>query len=86
MLCRASLLAQQLKILLPCKRHVFDPWSKKMPHAIGQLRPWATTIEPFALEPGSQTAEASAPRDKRGHHTEKPESPLSTTREKTRQQ
>ena len=68
MLCRASLLAQQLKILLPCKRHVFNPWSRKIPHTIGQLRPWATTIEPFALEP----VEARAPRDKRHHHNEKP--------------
>ena len=73
MLYRASLLAQQLEILLPCKRHMFDPWSSKIPHARGQLRPWGATIEPFAQEPGSQTVEAAAPRGKRGHHSEKPE-------------
>ena len=26
--------------------HVFDPWSGKIPHAMEQLSPWATTIEP----------------------------------------
>ena len=29
-----------------CRRHGFDPWSRKIPHAVEQLRPCATTIEP----------------------------------------
>ena len=29
-----------------CKEHGFDPWSRKVPHATGQLSPWATIIEP----------------------------------------
>ena len=33
-----------------CRRHRFDPWSVKIPHAIEQLRPWATTAE-LVLEP-----------------------------------
>ena len=27
-------------------RHEFDPWPGKIPHAVEQLSPWATTIEP----------------------------------------
>ena len=33
-----------------CRRHKFDPWSGKIPHATEQLCPWATTTEPV-LEP-----------------------------------
>ena len=29
-----------------CRRHKFDPWSGKMPHAMEQLNPWAATTEP----------------------------------------
>ena len=28
-----------------CRRHGFDPWSGKIPHAEEQLSPWATTSE-----------------------------------------
>ena len=28
------------------RAHGFDPWSRKIPHAIGQLSPWATATEP----------------------------------------
>ena len=31
----------------PCNvGHQLDPWSGKIPHAMGQLSPWATTAEP----------------------------------------
>ena len=29
-----------------CRGHGFDPWSGKIPHAVDQLSPWATTTEP----------------------------------------
>ena len=29
-----------------CRRHGFDPWSRKVPHAAEQLSPWATSTEP----------------------------------------
>ena len=36
-----------------CGRHGFDPSSGKIPHAVGQLSPCATTIWAWALEPRS---------------------------------
>ena len=33
------------------RRHRFEPWSGKIPHAEEQLGPWATTTEPALLEP-----------------------------------
>ena len=30
----------------PCTEHGFQPLSKRIPHASGQLGPWATTTEP----------------------------------------
>ena len=32
------------------KAHRFNPWSRKIPHAVGQLSPGTTTTEPCALE------------------------------------
>ena len=29
-----------------CRRHGFDPWSRKIPHALEQLSPCATATEP----------------------------------------
>ena len=53
-----------------CRRHRFDPWSRKIPHAAEQLSLWATTIEPVpwscnywslrTLKPISATREATA--------------------------
>ena len=34
-----------------CRGHGFSSWSKKIPHAAGQLGPCATTTEPAALQP-----------------------------------
>ena len=34
-----------------CRGHGFEPWSGKIPHAVEQLNPWATTTEPARLEP-----------------------------------
>ena len=33
----ASLVAQSLRIRLPCRRHEVDPWSGKIPHVLEQL-------------------------------------------------
>ena len=35
------------------RRLEFDPWSRRISHASGQLSPLATTIEPVAAEPGN---------------------------------
>ena len=29
-----------------CRRHGLEPWSGRIPHAMGQISPWATTTEP----------------------------------------
>ncbi|KAM9052748.1 exosome complex component CSL4 isoform 2-T2 [Megaptera novaeangliae] len=44
--------------------HRFVPWSGKIPHAVEQLGPCATTAEPARLEP--------VLRNKRGHNSERP--------------
>ena len=41
-----SLVVQWLRIACQCRRHGFEPWSRKIPHAAEQLSPCATTIEP----------------------------------------
>ena len=51
-----------------CRGHGFEPWSGKIPHAVEQLGPWATTTEPVRLEPvlcnkrARDSEEARAPR------------------------
>ena len=47
-----------------CRGHGFEPWSGKIPHAVEQLGPWATTTEPVCLEP--------VLRNKRGRNSERP--------------
>ena len=47
-----------------CRGHGFEPWSGKIPHAVEQLSPCATTTEPVRLEP--------VLRNKRSHRDEKP--------------
>ena len=65
-----------------CRGHGFEPWSEKIPHAVEQLGPWATTTEPARLEP--------VLRNKRGRDNEKPVHrdeewpPLAATRESPR--
>ena len=62
-----------------CGGHGFEPWSGKIPHAVEQLGPWATTTEPAHLEP--------VLLNKRGRDSERPTHrdeewpPLATTRE-----
>ena len=60
----ASIVGQWLRILLPMQGHGFDPWSRKTPHATGQLSPWATAAGPMCLEPELCS--------KRSHFSKKP--------------
>ena len=45
-----------------CRRHVFDPWSGKIPHAVKQLSLCTTVIEPALYSLSSMTREATAIR------------------------
>ena len=60
-----------------CRGHGFDPWSGKIPHAMGRLSLCTTTTEPVRLEPVLHTREATAMRSLRT--AEEPS--LATTRE-----
>ena len=44
-----------------CSRHEFDPWSRKIPHAVGQLTPCATATEPVLWSSGAATTESYMP-------------------------
>ena len=45
-----------------CRKHGFTPWSGKIPHAVEQLNPCTTTIEPVPKRLGAATTEACAAR------------------------
>ena len=45
-----------------CRRHRFNPWSGKIPHAAEQLSPRATNTEPVLWSRGGVTREATAMR------------------------
>ena len=59
-----------------CRGHMFDPWSRKIPHAVEQLSPCATTTEPVLWSQQATTTEAACLepvlRSKRSHCNEKP--------------
>ena len=63
-----------------CRRHGFNPWSRKIPHAVGQLILSATTAEPVLY--GARELQLPSPR---AATTEArvPYSLSSTTREAT---
>ena len=48
-----------------CRRHGLHPWSRKNPHAPGQVNLCITTTELVCLEP--------ILRNERGYHNEEPE-------------
>ena len=48
--------------LCQCRRHRFNPWSGKIPHAAGQLSPCTTTIKPVLWNLGVKTTEALGPQ------------------------
>ena len=43
------------------RRHRFDPWSGKIPHASEQMSPRTTTTEPVLQSPGAATTEVHMP-------------------------
>ena len=45
-----------------CRRHGFNSWSGKIPHAAEQLSLCATNIEPVRWSPGAAATEAVQPR------------------------
>ena len=45
-----------------CRGHRCEPWSGKIPHAMEQLSPCATTTEPVLLSPCTTTTEPMHPR------------------------
>ena len=57
----ASLVAQWLRICCQCRRHGFDPWSGKIPHAAEQLSPCTTATE--ALVPRAREKPARSNKD-----------------------
>ena len=76
-----------------CRRHEFEPCSRKIPHAAEQLSPCTTAPGPVLLRPEAATSEAhvpwsqcSATRDvtaKRSHALQLESSPHSTQLEKS---
>ena len=70
----------------------FNPWSRKIPHAIEQISPCTTTTEPMCRTYRSRCALETMLHNKRSHHNEKPthcneEQPLlAATRKKPAQQ
>ena len=55
--------SSEVKNLPANARDRSDPWSREIPHALGQLSLWATATEPPHLEP--------VPCNKRSHCNEK---------------
>ena len=45
------------KSICQCRRHRFNPWSRKTPHAMKQLRLCTTTTEPVLKSPGATNTE-----------------------------
>ena len=62
-----------------CRGHGFEPWSGKIPHAVEQLSPCATTTEPALWSPRATTTEPAC------HNYWRPcaKSPCSATRQET---
>ena len=79
---RTSLVVQQLRIhfTCQCRGHGFNPWSGKIPHAVGQLSLCATTTVSWVPQsPCSITREATAMKSPCAANREQPS--LAVTRE-----
>ena len=63
-----SWVVQWLRIWLQSRGHRFDPWSQKIPHAEGQLKPCTTTAKPvlelMLHKEKSPQGEAQAPQQR----------------------
>ena len=55
-----------------CRRHGFDPWYGKIPHAVKQLSPWATTM---SLCSRARELQLLKPKNPRAHAPQR-EKPL----------
>ena len=64
-----------------CRRHEFDPWSRKIPHAEEQLSPRATT--PELSHPGARASTTREATPVRSLHITTKSSPHSPQPEKT---
>ena len=53
-----------------CRGHGFEPWSGKIPHAMEQLNPYATTTEPALWSLRDTTTEARVPQLLKPAHRE----------------
>ena len=58
----ASLVARGKEYASQCRRHRFEPWVWKIPHAVEQLSPCATTIEPVLWSLGAAPIEVCMPK------------------------
>jgi len=64
-----SLVVQWLESTFQCLKHGFDPWlGTKIPHAVGQPRPWAAPAEP-------SHSRACAPQQEKYAHRNQRKSP-----------
>ena len=61
-----SLMVQYLGVCLPMSGHRFDPWSRKIPRATGQLNPRCTTTAASTPEP-TLSIQSSQHTEKPGH-------------------
>ena len=86
-----SLVVQWLRISCQCRGHRFEPWSRKIPHAVEQLShtPQLLSLRSRARKPQLRKPVSLQPMlcNKRSHSNEKPAHhkeeypPLTTTRE-----
>ena len=78
----ASFGVQWLRITCQCRGHQFDPWSRKVPHAIGRLSPWATATE--AQTPRAHALQQEKPRKGETHTPQLEGGPHSLQTEKAK--
>ena len=55
-----------------CRGPRFDPWSKKIPHAVGQLTLYTTATDPVCHDYGSLRTLEPVLHNKTSHCNEKP--------------
>ena len=65
---------------LECSGHGFNPWSRRIPQATGQLSPCTTTTGPVLLSLWSTTKDVNTVRSL--HTTTRQQLPLTTAKER----
>ena len=71
---------QRLRITCQCRGHRFSPWSKKIPHAMGQPSPCAPTTEHMCRR--ARALEREKPVQREAHAPQPEHSPHQTQRER----